>query len=130
GPAPAQQRLTRDQVVMALAAATAQAPADFTGKDLSGLDLSGIDFKRANLSRCRLVKTNLAKAQVFSVTLSDPFAREADFTAAQLDASVMYRVDIRHAILRDASLFSVSPYDVDFSHVHSARARLIVPTSH
>ncbi len=62
GPAPAQQRLTRDQVVMALAAATAQAPADFTGKDLSGLDLSGVDFKRANLSRCRLVKTRFANA--------------------------------------------------------------------
>ena len=44
GPAPAQEHLTRDQVVTALAAATAQGPADFSGKDLSGLDLSGIDF--------------------------------------------------------------------------------------
>src|SRR5207302_622925 len=119
-----------DKVVAALAAATAQAPADFSGKDLSGLDLSGIDFKRANLSRCRLVKTNLARAQLFSVTLSDAIATEADFTAAQLDASVMYRVDMRHAILRDASLFAVIAYDADFSDADLTRARIISPMSH
>src|SRR5437899_5700045 len=45
-PAPAQQALTRDQVLAALAVATPQAPADLTGRDLSGLDLSGVDFKR------------------------------------------------------------------------------------
>ncbi|HEY7895395.1 MAG TPA: pentapeptide repeat-containing protein, partial [Gemmatimonadaceae bacterium] len=51
------QRLTRDQVVEALAKATDKAPADFSGDDLSGLDLSGVDFKQANLSHARLVGT-------------------------------------------------------------------------
>src|SRR5205823_7853202 len=53
-PLSAQQRLTREQVLAALAGASAQTPADFTGQDLSGLDLTGVDFKRANLTRCRL----------------------------------------------------------------------------
>ena len=58
GPARAQERLTREQVLAALAHATPQSPADFTGQDLSGLDLAGVDFKRANLTKCRLVRTN------------------------------------------------------------------------
>lgn len=130
GRAPAQQGLTRDQVVMALAAATAQAPADFTGKDLSGLDLSGIDFKRANLSRCRLVKTTLVKAQLFSVTLSDAMATGADLSGANLDVAVMYRVDMRHAILRDASLFATIADYGDFSDADLTRARIVSPMSH
>src|SRR5256884_6977959 len=47
----AQAPLTREQVLAALARATPQHPADFTGMDLSGLDLAGIDFKRANLTK-------------------------------------------------------------------------------
>src|SRR5438034_4839778 len=50
----AQAPFTREQVLAALARATPQHPADFTGMDLSGLDLAGIDFKRANLTKCRL----------------------------------------------------------------------------
>src|SRR5207247_791020 len=113
--AAAQQRLTREQVLAAIGAATPQAPADFTGKDLSGLDLSGVDFKRANLSRCQLVKTSLVKAQLFSVTLSDAIATDADFTGAKLDASVMYRVDMRRAVLRVASLFAVVDSDANLT---------------
>jgi len=76
------------------------------------------------------VKTSLAKAQLFSVTLSDAIATEADFSGAQLDASVMYRADMRHAILRDASLFAVIAYDADFSGADLTRARIISPMSH
>src|SRR5207245_2331984 len=54
----------------------------------------------------------------------------ADFSGAQLDASVMYRVDMRHAILRDASLFAVIAYDADFSDADLTRARIISPMSH
>src|SRR5207302_6909151 len=38
----AQAPFTREQVLAALARATPQHPADFTGMDLSGLDLAGI----------------------------------------------------------------------------------------
>src|SRR6058998_480076 len=126
---PAQQRLTREQVLEALDRASPAHPADFTGKDLSGLDLSGVDFKRANLSRCQLVKTSLVKAQLFSVTLSDAIATDADFTGAKLDASVMYRVDMRRAVLRDASLFAVIASDANFSDADLAHARIIAPMS-
>src|SRR5256886_10128895 len=42
----------------------------------------------------------------------------------------MYRVDMRHAILRDASLFAVIAYDADFSDADLTRARIISPMSH
>src|SRR5207249_4328282 len=94
-PARAQERLTREQVLAALAAATPQHPADFTGADLSGLDFTGVDFKRANLTRCRLVRTNFTKAQLLSATLTDAAASEANFTGATLDVAVAYRVGQR-----------------------------------
>ncbi len=127
--APQGERLTRDQVLAALARATPQAPADFTGKDLSGLDLSGMDFKRANLSRGRLVGTNFSKAQMFSVTLSDAVATEADFEGANLDVAVMYRVDLRRANLRGASIFAVILGGADLSDADLTGARLISPMS-
>src|SRR2546422_8133348 len=55
-PAPHQtpqgERLTRDQALPALAAATPQPPVDLPGQDLSRLYLAGGGFKRANLSPC------------------------------------------------------------------------------
>ncbi len=127
--ASAQDRLTRDQVLAALAQATRQAPADFTGKDLSGLDLGGVDFKRANLTKCRLVRTNLAKAQLFSVTLTDAVATEADLAGANLDVAVAYRVDLRHANLRDASLFATIMDDANLADADLTHARVISPMS-
>src|SRR3989442_11522285 len=109
-PGYAQARLTREQALAALARATPQHPADFTGMDLSGLDLAGIDFKRANLTKCRLVRTNLAKAQLSSVTLTDSVATKAHFPAANLDVAVAYRVDLPRAVLRHASVFPVILY--------------------
>jgi hypothetical protein len=41
---PGYEKLTREQVVAALAKATASAPTDFYSRNLSGLDLSSIDF--------------------------------------------------------------------------------------
>jgi len=128
--APAQERLTRELVLAALKDASPEHPADFTGRDLSGLDLSGIDFKRANLSRCRLVGTKLTKAQLFSVTLSDAMLTGADLSGANLDVAVMYRVDMRHAILRDASLFATIADDGNFSDADLTRARIVSPMSH
>jgi len=122
---PQGERLTRDQVLAALAAATPQHPLDLTGKDLSGLDLAGVDFKRANLSRCRCVGTNFSKAQMFSVTLSDAVASQAVFAGTTLDVAVMYRVDLRHANLRDASLFATILMGADLSDADLTGARVI-----
>jgi uncharacterized protein YjbI with pentapeptide repeats len=127
---PQAERLTREQVLAALAAATPEHPASFVGKDLSGLDLSGVDFKRADLSRSRLVQTNLAGAHLFSTTLTDAVATGADFTGANLDVSVMYRVDLRHATLREASLFAVILTGADLSDADLTRARVIAVLGH
>src|SRR5207237_9172328 len=70
-PAVAQQPLTREQVLAALADATAQTPADFTGRDLSGLDFTGVDFKRANLTRRRLIRSNFTRPQLFAAPTTD-----------------------------------------------------------
>lgn len=122
---PQGERLTRDQVLAALTAATPQHPVDLTGKDLSGLDLAGVDFKRANLSRCRCVGTNFSQAQMFSVTLSDAVASQAVFAGTTLDVAVMYRVDLRHANLRDASLFATILMGADLSDADLTGARVI-----
>jgi len=128
-PAPG-ERLTREEVLAALAAATPQHPASFAGKDLSGLDLGGVDFKRADLSRSRLVRTNFAGAQLFSATLTEAVATGADFTGANLDVSVMYRVDLRHAVLRDASLFAAILTGADLSDADLTHARVIAVLGH
>src|SRR5947199_2792805 len=123
----AQVRLTRDEVLAALAGASPAHPADFTGKDRSGLDLAGVDFKRANLTKARLVRTNLARAQLNSATLTDAVATEADFTAANLDVAVAYGADLRQATLPDASIFAVILYGADLSDADLSGARLIGP---
>lgn len=126
-PAASQDRLDRDQVLAILARASAEHPADFSGKDLSGLDLSGVDFKRANLSKCRLVRTNFRSARLFSVTLTDADASEADFTAANLDVAVAYRVGLREAVLRDASAFATILEGADLSDADLSGFRFLGP---
>jgi uncharacterized protein YjbI with pentapeptide repeats len=123
-------RLTRDEVLAALAAASPEHPASLAGKDLSDLDLSGVDFKRADLSRSRLEHTNLAGARLFSTTLTDAVATSANLTGANLDVAVMYRVDLRHASLRDASLFAAILTGADLSDADLTRARVIASMGH
>lgn len=123
--APQGGRLNREGVLAALARASEEAPADFSGRDLSGLDLSGVDFKRANLSRCRLVRTNLAGARMFAVQLDDAVATEANFSGAVLDVAWMRRIDLNRAILRDASLYATLLAGADLTDADLTRARVI-----
>jgi uncharacterized protein YjbI with pentapeptide repeats len=117
--------LSLEEVLAALARASEEAPADFSGNDLSGLDLSGVDFKRANLSRCRLVRTNLAGARMFAVRLDDAVATEANFSGAVLDVAWMRRIDLNRAILRDASLYATLLAGADLTDADLTRARVI-----
>lgn len=117
--------LSREDVLAALARASEEAPADFSGHDLSGLDLSGVDFKRANLSRCRLVRTNLAGAKMFAVRLDDAVATEANLSGAVLDVAWMRRIDLNRANLRDASLYATLLTGADLTDADLTRARVI-----
>src|SRR5215470_8483236 len=56
--------MTRAEVETVLAAATAEKPADFTGKRLSGLDLSGLDLSGAILRAAKLNKAKLVDAKL------------------------------------------------------------------
>lgn len=124
--APAQGvRLTREQVLAALADATGQAPADLSGRDLSGLDLSGVDFKRANLSKSRLAGANFSRAQMFAVTLSDAVASDANFSGAVLDVAVMRGIDFTRADLRDASLYATILIGANLTDANLSGARVI-----
>src|SRR5207248_11097733 len=87
----------------------------------------GVAFHRANRARCRLVGTNFTKAQLFATTLTDVVATDADFTGATLDMVVMYRADLRRAVLRDASLFAVIMPDANLSGADLSRARIVSP---
>src|SRR5258708_30155400 len=71
---PGYEKLTREQVVAALAKASASAPADFYSRNLSGLDLSGINCKGANLAAAELDPRNLHGPNHFLYKLTICFA--------------------------------------------------------
>src|SRR5205823_3730895 len=71
---PGYEKLTREQVVAALAKTSASTPADLYSRNLSGLDLSGIDFKGANLAAAVLNRSNLARANLSRCNLTVSFA--------------------------------------------------------
>src|SRR5712691_7499896 len=81
---PGYEKLTREQVVAALAEASASAPADFYSRNLSGLDLSGIDFKGANLAAAVLNGANLTRANLSRCNLTVSFAEGANLANANL----------------------------------------------
>ena len=122
-------RLTRDDVVAALAAATEARPADLSRRDLSGLELSGLDFKQANLSGSRLVGTRLARANLFGATLTGVSAADADFTGAVLDVAVMRDADLTRARLGDASLYATILIGATLADADLSRARVIAAMS-
>lgn len=88
------QDYTSDQVRDALAHATPNTPADFSGKSLEKLDLSKFDFAGA-----RLVGTNL-----FGANLNDANFTGADLSGATLDLAWVMRTNFTRARLAKASL--------------------------
>ncbi|HEU4564688.1 MAG TPA: pentapeptide repeat-containing protein [Gemmatimonadaceae bacterium] len=119
------RRLSREEVVRRLAAATESTPADLRGADLSGLDLAGLDFKRADLTGCRLVGTKLARAKMFGVTLNHCVATRADLTGAVLDVAVLRGTDLTGATLRDASLYATILIGTNLTEADLTGARII-----
>ncbi|TMH97256.1 MAG: pentapeptide repeat-containing protein [Betaproteobacteria bacterium] len=97
---PGYEKLTREQVVAALAAASASAPADFYSKNLSGLDLSGIDFKGANLTAAVLNRSNLTGANLSRCNLTVSFAEGANLTNADLRGAMMFSMQLQGANLK------------------------------
>ena len=86
--------MTVRQVTEALVKATAEAPADFSGKNLAGLDLSDLDFHGANLAGADLSATDLSDAD---------FSR-SNLAGARLDRAVVIHTNFAGANLSHASL--------------------------
>ena len=101
---PGYEKLTREQVVAALAEASASTPADFYSKNLSGLDLSGIDFKGANLTAAVLNRSNLTGANLSRCNLTVSFAEGANLTNADLRGAMMFSMQLQGANLKGANL--------------------------
>jgi uncharacterized protein YjbI with pentapeptide repeats len=85
------------QVRAIAAAATADKPADLSGKSLENLDLSNLDLRRANLSGA-----NLFGAKLDSTDLSG-----ANLSGAKLDLAWIMRANVTSADLSNASFFGL-----------------------
>ena len=99
---PGYEKLTREQVVAALA--KAPAPADFYSRNLSGLDLSGIDFKGANLAAAVLNRSNLTGANLSGCNLTVSFAEGTNLANANLQGAMMFSMQLQGANLKGANL--------------------------
>ncbi|MDR3462170.1 MAG: pentapeptide repeat-containing protein [Beijerinckiaceae bacterium] len=86
--------VTLEQVKAALAAATPEHPADFSGKSLRKLDLSKLNFTGAKLTG----------ANLFSAKLEGANMTRADLTGANLNLAWIIHANFTDASLRDASL--------------------------
>jgi uncharacterized protein YjbI with pentapeptide repeats len=99
---PGYERLSREQLVSALAAAPVGAP--FTAKDLSDQDLSGLDFRGANLSASVFNGSQLSGAKLDSCNLTVSFFEGAKLPKASLAGAMMFSVQMAGAVLTEANL--------------------------
>lgn len=110
--------LSRAEVQERLAAATDDAPADFTRQWLNGLDLSGLDFTRAILRAASMNGTNLSKARLDGAILSQAWMLDANLSGASLIRAELFQTQLGRADLTGAN-FTGARAAADFS-----RARL------
>jgi uncharacterized protein YjbI with pentapeptide repeats len=97
GPLAANDLSLRD-IVVALKAATRQAPVNFAGRQLQSLDLSKLDFKSARLDGSNL----------FGSDLTDADLRGSKLGQATLDRTTLTRTNFRRADLTGATLLRPS----------------------
>src|SRR5581483_6455709 len=98
------ERLSRGQVIAAVANSSRTSPADLSVKNLSGIDLSNVDFKSANLRASVLNRSNLRGATLAGCNLTISFGEGADFRQANLRDAVLFSMQLAGADLRGADL--------------------------
>lgn len=98
------ERLSREQLVAAVANSSPRAPADLTAKNFSGLDLSRVDFKGANLRASVFNHAILHGAILAGCNLTISFGEGADFRDANLRGAQMFSMQLAGADLRGADL--------------------------
>ncbi|HZI08165.1 MAG TPA: pentapeptide repeat-containing protein, partial [Archangium sp.] len=77
--------------------------ARFVGANLTGAELSASDLSEADFSDACLDKARLAGTRLFNTRLERIQAREADFTLAEADQSLLTGADLREACLRQST---------------------------
>jgi uncharacterized protein YjbI with pentapeptide repeats len=101
---PGYERLSREQLIAALADSSPKHPAELTAKNLSGLDLAKVDFKGANLRASVLNHSNLQGANLSGCNLTVSFGEGADFKQADLRGAELFSVQFSGADLRGTNL--------------------------
>jgi uncharacterized protein YjbI with pentapeptide repeats len=100
----ADQPLSRDQLLAALAATPSGTAPALSAKNLSNQDLSGIDFRRANLSASVLNGARLTGATLDGCNLTVSFFEGATLSKASLQGATLFSVQMKGAILTEANL--------------------------
>jgi uncharacterized protein YjbI with pentapeptide repeats len=116
--------MTVAEVRTALAAATPERPADFSGKALDNLDLSGLDLRGAvlagvNLFGAKLVDCDLTGANLHGANLNLAWIMRANFTRADLSQASLQGLVV-------SSGLEISPAEAPrFPGANFAGARII-----
>ena len=111
----AQEKVTSEQARAMLKQATADKPADFSGKDLSYQDLSGLDLRHA-----KFVDTNL-----FGADLRGSDFTGVDMTKAYLNLARIEKTNFTNANLTNATLFQPIYEKNSFKGAKLVNARVI-----
>src|SRR5436190_1137978 len=121
---PGYEKLTREQVIAALARATASAPTDFYSRNLSGARLIG-DLRRANLERAVLAKVDgAADMKNQSMGLMRANILSANLRGADLSGSDFSRADFSFSDLSGANLAGAKLSGAEFSGTDMRGANL------
>jgi len=116
-----QAQMTRADVVARLAAATADAPADFTRVWLNNLDLSGLDFSNAILRATSLNGANLSGSTLDGAILSQSWMIGANLSGASLVGAELFQTQLSQADLSDTD-FTNARTAADFTKANLNRA--------
>ncbi len=96
--------LTREQVLVLIAASGEEGKPDLSRRDLTGLDLSGVDFRGADLFAANLSGSMLQRANFAGANMNRTVANEADFSDANFTKADMFAVVMNKSDLTGADL--------------------------
>lgn len=107
-PEMSQAEMSREDFERKLKLATADKPADFTGKRLNGLDLSGFDLSNVIFRAAKLNNANLAGANLEQAVFDQAWLLNADLTGANLKRARLFQTQLMNAKMDNADLSGAS----------------------
>jgi mxaC protein len=116
--------LTREQVLVIIAASGEAGKPDLSRKDLTGIDLSGVDFKGADLFAANLSGSMLQRANFAGANMNRTVANEADFSDANFTKADMFAVVMNGSELTGAD-FSWARVIGELKNARMNKAKLV-----